>query len=72
MTECIAILKDKFGRLEYKQELIRCKDCKYFISSKGYFNQGSPQCSKLDTIAGWISEDSYCSNAVRKNDTYED
>lgn len=47
--------------------IIRCKDCKYFVSPKGYYNQGSPQCSKLDTIAGWISEDSYCSLAERKD-----
>ena len=60
MTECIAILKDKFGRLEYKQELIRCRDCTYFD-----YGTDVGWCEYLDTR---MQNNDYCSKAERKDE----
>lgn len=59
MTECIAILKDKFGRLEYKQELIRCEDCTYYYGDVKF-----PYCCYHEIN---VQQDcDYCSWAKRK------
>lgn len=71
MKECIVIINDNLGRLEYKQELIRCRDC-YF------YNQICEYCivnSKLSyddylddkDFYFYVDADDYCSKAERKD-----
>lgn len=63
--------KDLFPPIPIKNELIRCKDCKYFSTD---FN-GNNSCDLyMDALSPWAesryspSENDYCSKAVRKEE----
>lgn len=58
----------EMGRYDELQELIRCKDCKYY---KVYelFNHTIPLCDRIKTtMADALEEDDYCSRAEREEE----
>lgn len=62
MKECIAIFNDELGKLEYKQELIRCEDCVWWDKWHNFSTMGD--CPEI----GLSTEgNGYCSMAIRKD-----
>ena len=58
--------KDLFPPIPIKNELVRCKDCKFYARNKNIFHRGS-DCLKriIDTI---VPDVDFCSNAKRKEE----
>lgn len=70
MTECVAVLRDKFGRMDYVQELIRCKECKYMNVLNRAETVDGPQCLYYCNLVRNeffpVDTNDFCSFSVRK------
>ena len=77
MTEYIVQIEDSeknmserfVGQLRSYPELIRCKDCKWYISYQPYSDgYERMRCENMCGLYGDVSRNAYCSEAERKTE----
>ena len=61
---------NEYGMVEKtKGELVRCKDCNYFLYLNALMPDGATETSHICWRTKYeVGEDDYCSNAKRKKD----